>query len=186
MKTFNEILSFIRAGLAVVRYHGKAVNVRETVGQHSAGVALLLVATWPRDVLGPLRVELLAAALAHDLPECEIGDIPAPTKRRMGREVRSSINTMELEMLADHDLLQTLTLYEDAWLHFADSADGLIYCTEELLRGNKGLRRVAITYLSYMDDLINNHSNAVENIGSSARMRNVFNQLHQNWKEAQR
>lgn len=168
---FLERLDFVRAGLRVRRQHTVPTVCEEHVGQHSAGVALLLMLMWPTD--GLPRAELLAAALAHDLGESRIGDIPSPFKRSLSASARAELDTMENSPLAEHGLLYDLTSEEQQWLKFADCCDGLCYCIEERTRGNRMVYEMGENYATYINNAV-----------STLRQRMVAQELTARWREA--
>lgn len=134
-------LAFVRRGGAVRRYHTHYVHHRETVAEHSWGVAMLCTVLSG----GSPRAELLMAALAHDLPEGVVGDIPAPSKRLCG----DAIYDREHRLLEEAGLAFDLTDEEARILKLADILDGMTFCCAELERGNRGVAEIFQTYAGY-------------------------------------
>jgi len=70
---------------SVVRWHTLRTSRAQTLADHKARVALLAV--WLAHRLPPGRfgamdeLELLRAALLHDVPETQLGDLPNPAKQ---------------------------------------------------------------------------------------------------------
>jgi len=131
-----------RRGSAVRRFHTMDTIVTDTVGKHSGGVAYLCML-----IMGDLiSKSLVMAALQHDLPEFELGDIPSPTKKLMG-----CFTDAEDNIFRDHGVEQPiLDELETNVLTYADAADGLLYCGEEVARGNKNLAKIGDKYLEYL------------------------------------
>jgi 5'-deoxynucleotidase YfbR-like HD superfamily hydrolase len=77
INTDYENIYWLKRMGSTIRYHGtNPLTHPETVFHHSASVMLILLQTVPAQC----SVNLLIAALVHDLPEGVVGDIPAPTK----------------------------------------------------------------------------------------------------------
>ena len=147
--TLSERLEFARAGLGVRRYHQRYTAEIDTVGKHSAGVAMFLIMM--NEQLP--SANLLAAALCHDLPEAVTGDIPSPAKRDWSPDARQSLAQQETELLMASNFHYYLTEEEHRQLKVADCFDGLMFCVEERRRGNRYVTSVAQTYTKYLDDM---------------------------------
>lgn len=70
----------------------------------------------------PLTVDLLLAALYHDEAERELGDMPAPAKRRFP-ELAEAYRRAEVQILDERGLLFEMPLSWRAILSLADKAD---------------------------------------------------------------
>lgn len=116
-----------RKGNAVRRYHTLNILVEETVGHHSANVAMLC------DLLANHQpsANLLKAALYHDLAEQYTGDIPATAKWQwpMLKDCLEIIENSQLPTIV-------LTELEQRILKQADMLDLCYKCDEELRMGN--------------------------------------------------
>ncbi len=139
-------LKFIREGMSVRRYHQKNTIVTDSVGKHSAGVAMFLVLM--NDDLP--SAALLAAALCHDLPECVVGDIPSPAKRAMSTAAQVALARTEQELLINNGLEYILAPEDWDQLKLADCFDGLMFCIEERRRGNTEICDIGDKYLEYI------------------------------------
>jgi 5'-deoxynucleotidase YfbR-like HD superfamily hydrolase len=117
---------------------------------HAARVALFCYLIEPT-----CTAQLIIQALCHDIPEYEIGDIPSPTKRLMD-PIR--IQQMEREILAPLKLdtnFAGLSERENYILKLADVFDGLLFCTQEQMLGNRYLHyTVRVRYNAYAIALI--------------------------------
>lgn len=143
---------YVRRALNVRRYHQHTTLEVDTVGKHSAGVALYLLALDP-----DCRKEAMVAAITHDLGEFEVGDLPAPTKRRVSAACKSELDALEDAMLHDLGFGVDLTDEEHALLKLCDCLDGLSFCVEEYERGNRSMRDVGDKYISYIQQQLDKY-----------------------------
>ena len=141
----KQTLDFIIRGSEVTRYHTVRTIFPESVGEHSQMVALLCYLIDPS-----CSRELLVAALAHDLAEHVLGDIPAPAKRQFG--IGEQVNELEDKLLADAGFDLQLTDEEWRILKFGDIFQGMIKCGREISLGNSKLRDVFDRYCSYAEE----------------------------------
>lgn len=144
-------LSMILKGGQVVRFHTKPTIKEETVAEHSYLVAWLITLVHP----GTPRAELLLAALAHDLPEYILGDVPSPTKIALG--LGSLYRTQEallFERAGMPDYEGMLNETEAAILKFCDNLAGYLKCRYEQQLGNRTLRTVVVNYRAYIENQI--------------------------------
>lgn len=177
MNNASSRIKYTRAALSVRRYHQYHVAEVDTVGKHSAGVALFINLIDPH-----ARKELIMGALFHDLGEFVLGDIPAPTKRMLPIESREAMDKVESDTLASYGYSSDLSDLEHILLKLADYCDGLAYCTEELVRGNRSLKVVGEKYISYLPEYM-------DKIPSDAPWRaealTVVYSLLNHWKQSQ-
>ena len=138
---------FMRRGMSVRRYHQHHLIDPENVGKHSAGVALFVNLVDPT-----ARKEVIMYALTHDLGECVLGDIPAPTKKQLPRAALDAMNQIEDRALegAGYEFHNLITDDESLLVKLADTLDGLMFCIEELNRGNKFLEHAGCNYSEYL------------------------------------
>ena len=127
---------YIEDGSEVVRCHTFPTLRPQTVGQHSFAVAW-----WCAELMdGAPSVDLLMAALAHDLPEAKFGDIPAPAKRAMTGDARGDLENAELDSMYDVGLPWfegRLTPQERNVLKLADYLELLAYTVREMALGSR-------------------------------------------------
>jgi 5'-deoxynucleotidase YfbR-like HD superfamily hydrolase len=144
----KQTLDFIIAGSEVKRYHTVTTLVSETVGHHSHGVAMLCILFDPS-----ASRELLTAALIHDLAEHQTGDIPSPAKREFG--IGGKVDELEHRlMIAAGLMMPELTLENKRTLKLAALAQGALFCAREVSLGNKRMRGIFYSYLSYAEELM--------------------------------
>ncbi len=138
-----------RVGFLVKRFHTLPTIVEETVGHHSANVALIC------DILtdGEASKEIIIAALKHDIPEQWTGDIPAPAKwidpnfNDMIKKVEKNWATQtgyKIPELVGDDLLV---------LKAADMLDLCFKCVEEITLGNVTFMPIFINGIHYLSKL---------------------------------
>lgn len=124
------LVKAFREGAAVQRCHTHD-SPRYTVGEHSAGVAYLLLALMPTQP----SADLLKAALLHDIPERWTGDAPAwakwssPELARTLKELEARICD-RLGISFDH-----LSQEEERWLKATDSLELWLWCKGQRVRG---------------------------------------------------
>lgn len=142
-------LQFIYKGGLTTRYHTQLTIKKQDVAAHSFGVAWLVVMLYP-----DASRELILAALAHDLAEHRVGDVPSPAKQSYP-DLKKAVNA------AEHDILRIecfghvdlLTPYERSVLRVADMLDGMMFCLRERQLGNKEIVDVWDNYLSYVHSI---------------------------------
>jgi 5'-deoxynucleotidase YfbR-like HD superfamily hydrolase len=139
-------VKFIRRGLQVNRFHTRATIKDNTVGHHTAGVALFCILLEEEP-----SIHLLKAALFHDLAEHEFGDVPSPTKNYLN--VKEAFDKLEEDLLKQVGLDVGLTPEETRTLKIADCLDGMCFCLEEAELGNRQLLDVADRYYDYLSAL---------------------------------
>lgn len=157
-------IDFMWNGGETRRYHGFRMLMEDTVGHHSFNVCAIILKVRP-----DASAALLRAALKHDMAEHIVGDMPAPTKRAMPeyhshedaadpitfREVFAEYEAAEAEahgVQLDEDLTPA-----EAWvLKFADSLDGMRFCINEMLLGNRLPRLITCyeTFAGYVATLL--------------------------------
>jgi 5'-deoxynucleotidase YfbR-like HD superfamily hydrolase len=124
-------LEFVFRGAAVKRWHVESTLQIQTDGAHSFGVA------WFCYLLagGKPSVNLLMAALSHDLAEQVVGDVPGRTKRQL--LIGNKLEALENEHLSQHGMLFFLTEKEHEILHWADTMEAFMFTISEARLGNR-------------------------------------------------
>lgn len=154
-------IEFIRKGGLVKRYHTKNTIAPNTVAHHSFGVAHFCYLLSE----GNASVNLIMAALCHDMAEQVTGDISSPTKRRFP-ELAAMVQKMEYDVLGEHDMDFEMTLgpEETTILKMADCMDGMTFCINEFELGNHSIIEVYNRYVQYFNDIpANEHQRLVFN-----------------------
>lgn len=144
----KDTLTFIMAGTEVTRYHTVTTLVKETVGHHSHGVAMITL------LLNPLASrQVLMAALFHDLAEHQTGDIPSPAKRQFN--IGDKVEELEHRLMRAAGIVMPQLSPEDArTVKLADIAQGALFCAREISLGNSRMRTVFDRYLAYAEEMI--------------------------------
>lgn len=140
-------LELIMKGGRVKRYHAKTLVHEENVATHSYVVA------WLVTLMSDYKPStyLLLAVLQHDVPECVLGDMPAPAKIALGLSdafAREEANIYRAAGLPDFH--EQLTADERVLLKMADLLSGWLTCHYEESLGNTTLRRTKATYTEYI------------------------------------
>lgn len=127
----NSPMRLHRASSAVKRFHVMRTHRTQTVGEHSHGVAVLVM-----QVLPECSATLLKAALVHDFHERSTGDIPT-TAKWMYPDIDSAVSRAERHWNKMMGLDFELSLTEELTLKFCDYMELLLFCIEELELGNR-------------------------------------------------
>lgn len=153
MQRLREMLAYARQGGHTKRFHTVQTLLTDTVGHHSFNVFWLchLLSTH----LGQVeRYTLGLAAMEHDLPEQEFGDVPAPAKRWMGiREVWNS-HEDDLQREMGFGYSRALSAEGARILKLADALDGAFFCVNERMMGNKIISGCFANFMKYASELL--------------------------------
>lgn len=134
-----------RNGNRVKRYHTIDLLVGETVGHHSANMAVLVTMIYP-DVTLPM----LKWALLHDIAEQWTGDVPAPAKWA-SPALKNALDELENRMLSEYAInMADLGTHERAVLKQADMLDLCFKMLEEVLMGNSNAAVLLFRGLDYL------------------------------------
>lgn len=139
----------IREGGMVKRYHTVPTIGQQTVAEHSFFLCLILTQIYTPSA------ELLRAALYHDLPEMETGDVPATTKWRYPK-LAEELEIAEMEFIRRNKLEVNLTDEEWRALKWADMLELVMYCVDQIKLGNTNMFPLAergVKYLYGMGEL---------------------------------
>lgn len=139
-------LDFICAGSSVRRFHTTPTLQTETVGHHSFMVAWLC---WLLD--RDLPTQLTMSALAHDLAEHIVGDIPAPTKRKLG--LNNEISTLEKDCLDEVGLSFDISNEFQRTLKLADVLSSMLFCCQERQLGNRNVDAIYARSRNHLKEL---------------------------------
>jgi 5'-deoxynucleotidase YfbR-like HD superfamily hydrolase len=87
-------------------------------------------------------VELLRAALKHDVAEVITGDVPTTAKWAYDG-IEPALRHAEARIVHDFDLGEELTLAEKKLIKFADLMELTLFCLEEVEIGNRKMLSMA-------------------------------------------
>lgn len=157
-------LEAVLNGGNTARFHTVSTIRRNTVGQHSYGVAMLCFLL----TQGNPSKQLLMAALTHDIAEQWTGDIPAPAKRALG--IRAEFGRIEDEVLGKLALSFPTDANDTIVLKLADAMDGMLFCINERRLGN-----------THVEAAFDNFSSYVKEQSLDEEQRDIFETIHHMW-----
>jgi 5'-deoxynucleotidase YfbR-like HD superfamily hydrolase len=128
-----EQILLARGGGAVTRCHTLRHSMPYTNAEHSWGVAMLMYYLFPQEFK-----RLVIFALAHDVPECLVGDTPSTAKES------SKVDTTEGAILREFGLpeLAHLGTAERAILKVCDRLDLYLWAREQHTVGNVWVQEI--------------------------------------------
>jgi 5'-deoxynucleotidase YfbR-like HD superfamily hydrolase len=163
-------LRMVERSARVRRYHTEPLLHQQNVGEHTYGVMWLIMLLTNHQA----SRNLLLAALEHDSPEHEVGDIPAPTKRLTG--MKHTFDALEEGVMSQLQLLgHVITKDEANILKLADCLEGAMFCAFELRRGNRDIVTAFGNYLDYIRKLLNTRDTCPESLDVEETARDMFN-----------
>ena len=181
---FTDLVRTLRRAGEVERYHTVGTLRRDTVGTHSHNVAILCYILSE----GEPSKDLLMAALLHDIPEVQYGDIPGDMKRVMPEEHLDHLHAAERSFLDELHYnyvfgshFDSLTILEKHILKLSDLFEGLLFCAVERSMGNQSIEFVFRNYSNYILDHINKYTLAH---GRRAIDEEMYNSINTIWEEA--
>ena len=148
----DRVDSLMRSG-GVTRYHAEPGVPGQTVAEHSWRVVQILT-----QLAGPDHQDLavLVYALNHDNAEQYTGDIPAPMKWDWP-ELVSVLRRAELHW----ELYEGYTVLDcdipPSWreaVKWADTLEAMLYCLEQLRRGNREVTVVFCRLLNRLEERV--------------------------------
>jgi len=148
------MITEIRNGYNVKRFHTTPRNQQETNGHHSANVCAILIRLDPA-----CSKDLLVAALMHDVAEAYTGDVPAPFKWDTP-EAKEALRMGEYYYEEKYNIPDPeLSFMEHSLLKLADMMDLVLSSLEEMGRGNQ-----------YAKELVENGQRYIEEMGISQEL----------------
>ena len=151
----QQLLNIRLAG-AISRYHTARTLRTQSVGEHSWGVAQLMVYLSPN-----VSAQALTGALHHDLSELATGDVPAPVKWE-NAELKDLLVAVERKFDKMHGLAQDLTRQEYHLLKWCDMMELVLWCMEEVELGNRTIFPIIERGLDYLINLTHPNRKAQE------------------------
>jgi len=142
------MITEIRGGMNVKRFHTTNRAQEETVGHHSANVCAILLRLHPT-----CSRDLLVAALMHDVAEVYTGDVPAPFKWE-NAIAKQALDIGEDTYISKHDIPNpVLDANDETLLKVADMMDLILSSLEELGRGNMYAKQLVTNGSMYIADM---------------------------------
>ena len=138
----------LRQAGQVRRFHTVSTIGHQTVAEHSFNLCLILLDLFD----GNVSANLLKAAMYHDLPEVETGDIPATLKWR-SKEISEALKNFERSFEKIYGLEVELTEDEQRALKWADMYELVLYCLDQLEMGNRNMLIIADRGVEYLCEL---------------------------------
>jgi 5'-deoxynucleotidase YfbR-like HD superfamily hydrolase len=142
------MITEIRSGLNVKRFHTTHRTQQETVGHHSANVCAILLRLDPN-----VSRDLLVAALMHDVAEAYTGDVPAPFKWD-NPDAKNALLDGEIAYTLKHDIPEPDLLGPElVLLKVADMMDLILSSLEEMGRGNLYAKELVENGAKYIEEM---------------------------------
>jgi hypothetical protein len=140
-----------RCGGKVQRCHGIPHVGDYSNASHQWGVAILAMQLWPDH---PKVNNVIRAALAHDVAEAWVGDVPAPTMR-YSPAVAQGVHRFEHAILVELQLPSEFDLPPDefAMLKACDRLEFMMWCLDQGAMGNRHAEEGLIEIIKYLDTL---------------------------------
>lgn len=138
-------LRLMRSAARVARFHTVPTLRSQSVGEHTFGVIAILMEVYDDEVGGLL--EVIQAAMRHDVPETITGDVPAPAKW-MYPQLENALRGAEFDIDKKYELTNILTPKQIELIKFADLMELVIYSLEEVDMGNKHMAVMAYNALN--------------------------------------
>lgn len=130
VSSIAEVVALTREAGRVERCHTTFHFGSDSNGQHSYNVANLILLLHPDPSL-----DLIRAALWHDVAERFTGDVPASFKRQ-APAVKQAMKAAEAEIEQHYGLEVPLPDRERAWLKAADKLEFYLWAEEQVALGN--------------------------------------------------
>lgn len=131
----------------VRRYHTARIIGEQTVATHSFNMCLILM-----EVLENPSVNVLKAAMFHDLPELVTGDVPATFKWKFPA-VADVLTATEDVIIEEFKLNVELTDEERRALKFSDMLELCMFCCEQLELGNRSMLPILERGTNYLQQM---------------------------------
>lgn len=148
---FTKLL-FVLQGGSVRRFHTITTIKDVTIAEHQHNVAWIVYLLSE----GKPRMELVMAALSHDLPEAIWGDLPSQTKKALA--LSDTFTKNEQKTLEENNFWFLLEPQEHRLLTLADRMAGMLDCVKERSLGNRNVELPYIRYERYTADMLDSTS----------------------------
>ena len=133
----NNALELTRQAGNIIRSHTNAQHGHKTVGEHTYNLVNIILLLNPDPSLN-----LIKAAMWHDVPERFTGDLPSPIKKK-NPELGAALTKIEDKIMHEYGLEVTLTDDEKKWLKAADQLEYLCWAEDQKNLGNDTVTHAA-------------------------------------------
>lgn len=180
LKTYISKIDILRS---LIRYQNCLRNVNESVAEHSFYVAAIILKLY--EYYNFDLETALVTALIHDIPECEISDIPHPIKER-NKDLMEIVDRIEIKTITNilsEDAAELLKHFNDGdtieglICQLADILSVIIYASDELKSGNKVFNYIAIKSLNRVYEVTNKLETAIKEPYTKETISNIINQI---------
>jgi 5'-deoxynucleotidase YfbR-like HD superfamily hydrolase len=137
----------------VKRFHAQPHMPSQDLSQHQWRVAIML-----QHFYGEVPSVVLMYALTHDCAELDTGDIPAPTKR-ISSGLKGALSAIEDHFDTVYQTGVNVSTVGDSvpreWqqrVKLCDMIEGLRYCAECVMTGNKFAVEVGLKWAEYLSN----------------------------------
>lgn len=151
-----------------IKFAREAANVNRThacpgVGVHKVGLHTFNMLTMLLIMYPGASPELIRAVVEHDIPERITGDMPHPAKKAgvQNDDVQEEIELTINELVFGRHSINDLTLEEAKWLHGLDMLEFYLYCRDEEMMGNRGIKTKLRAVEEYMKRYAHKYPEAI-------------------------
>tara|TARA_R110002153_G_scaffold132597_2_gene281645 strand:- start:14977 stop:15501 length:525 start_codon:yes stop_codon:yes gene_type:complete len=130
-------IMMLREAAAVERAHTLPHHGSYSNGAHQYGCVMLYLELCPDPQFNTVR-----AILAHDLGERWCGDIPAPAKWSVRKDLRAELEELEERCIRRMGQEFKLCTLEAMWLKAVDCLDLWLWSHEQLAMGNRNAQAI--------------------------------------------
>lgn len=143
---YKDRLKARREGGMVERAHTVPHHGSYSVAAHSYNVAQIIITFH-----GNPSVELICAALDHDVPERWVGDTPSCAKW-LSPDLKDSLKVAEEAVEDRFRIGHALTFEERRWLRAADILELYLWAQEQVFAGNRFCQSVIDNIDGYLSE----------------------------------
>ena len=130
----------------VERFHSATGVAKQTIAQHSWGVAMLCQYFKP-----DCSKELILAALTHDCSELETGDIPSTAKWK-NPKLKLMLDKIEAKTEEHWGIAYKLSTDENKLLKLCDALEGMNYCIQRRKQGELEASDIFYRWVDFVSD----------------------------------
>lgn len=166
-------LELTRQAGNIIRSHTNAQHGQKTVAEHTYNLVNIILLLHPAP-----SMNLVKAAMWHDVPERFTGDLPSPIKQ-LNPDLGETLHKIEHGIVKSFGLEVPLNADEKKWLKAADRLEYLLWAQEQIEMGNSTVEH-AINYAHKW--LVENAPNEISNYVSTPKPVVSFTDIAHNEK----